>query len=147
MAMAGGDCGNAMTEIALALAMAFFAIMILTMVSMGGQGRATQVTQTIATPNQIRLLAPEGQTSQGRGAARVLQARDLIIFTDGRFFDDKLRPLDPNRMAAMKAPVLAVAPSLSLAAVMAAKARLALPDLTVTTLNQHWLDAIKEHRQ
>ena len=55
--------------------------------------------------------------------------------------------LDPNRMAAMKAPVLAVAPSLSLAAVMAAKARLALPDLTVTTLNQHWLDAIKEHRQ
>lgn len=50
-------------------------------------------------------------------------------------------------MAAMKEPVLAVAPRLSLAEVLAAKARLPLPDLTVTTLNQHWLDAIKEHRK
>ena len=50
-------------------------------------------------------------------------------------------------MAAMKEPVLAVAPRLSLAEVLAAKARLALPDLTVTTLNQNLLDAIKEHRK
>ena len=104
-----------MTEIALALAMAFFAIMILTLVSMSGQDRVIQVNQIKTTSEQIRLLAPEGQASQGKGKARVLQARDLIIFTGGRFFDDKLQPLDRARMAAMKEPVLAVAPRLSLA--------------------------------
>ncbi len=145
--MMGSDSGNAMTEIALALAMAFFAIMILTMVSMDGQDRVIQVNQIKTTSEQIRLLATEGQASQGKGKARVLQARDLIIFTGGRFFDDKLQPLDRARMAAMKEPVLTVAPRLSLAEVLAAKVRLALPDLTVTTLNQHWLDAIKEHRK
>ena len=54
--MMGSDSGNAMTEIALALAMAFFAIMILTMVSMGSQDRVIQVNQIKTTSEQIRLL-------------------------------------------------------------------------------------------
>jgi len=146
--MAGSDSGNAMTEIALALAMAFFAIMILTMVSMGGQGRSTEHQQAKTSPEQMRLLAPEDdQKDDGKGDARVLQARDLIIFANGRFLDDELQPLDPARMTAMKDPVLAVPPSLSLGEAMAVKVRLDLAGLTVTTLNQQWLDAIKEHEK
>jgi len=47
----------------------------------------------------------------------------------------------------MTRPVLAVSPELSMAQVMAARKRLALPGLTVTTLNQQWIEAIKEHEK
>ena len=155
--MAGSDSGNAMTEIALALAMAFFAIMILTMVSMGGKGSAGAADRTDAAarseanfpPDGLRLLPSVKQAAavQNGKDARVLEPHHLIIFSGGRFLDDKLQPLDATKMAAMSQPVLAVPPELSMAEVMAAKVRLAMPDLTVTTLNRHWLEAIKEHEK
>jgi hypothetical protein len=58
-----------------------------------------------------------------------------------------LQSLDATKIAAMSQPVLAVPPELSMAEVMAAKGRLAMPGLTVTTLNRHWLEAIKEHEK
>ncbi len=160
--MTGNDSGNAMTEIALALAMAFFAIMILTMVSMGGGGRAgpagvvTPATATVgakssikAPPDGLRLLPPASQatTRANAGSSPMLQPRQLIIFSGGRFLNEKLQPLTPAAMQSMAQPVLAVSPELSLAQVMAAKDRLSLPGLTVTTLNRQWLDALKEHHK
>ena len=73
--------------------------------------------------------------------------QQLIIFNHGAFLDSKLRPLDRAGMAAMTEPVLAVPPDLSLAQVLAVKARLALAGLTVTILDKHWLAAIKEHEK
>ena len=153
--MSGNDGGNAMTEIALALAMAFFAIMILTMVSMGGGGPAGVVTPTTpkssvkTPPDGLRLLPPASHAT-GRlnaGDTRVVPARQLIIYSGGRFLDEKLQPLEAAAMNAMAKPVLAVSPELSLAQVMAAKDRLSLPALTVTILNRQWLAAIKEHHK
>jgi hypothetical protein len=152
--MTGIDGGNAMTEIALALAMAFFAIMILTMVSMGGgqSGAAAQMarkTNSGMPAAGLRML-PSGDKEAAKtdaGATRVIKPRQLIIFSGGRFLDDKLQLLDRAAMTAMTRPVLAVSPELSMARVMAAKKRLALPGLTVTTLNQHWLEAIREHEK
>lgn len=146
--MASSDSGNAMTEIALALAMAFFAIMILTMVSMGagGQGHRVATAQTAASPEQMQLL-PSSDAGRDSKSARVLKPWQLIIFRDGQFFDDRLQVLGLRKIAAMKDPVLAVSPDLTLAQIMAAKGRLALPGLPVTTLNRQWLDAIKEHKK
>lgn len=154
--MAVNDSGNAMTEIALALAMAFFAIMILTMVSMGQAGQAggsqpgAMALKIAKVPaNNLRLVrSSEDQT--GRKDApdtRTVAPRQLIIFSSGRFLDEQLQPLDAVVMAAMTQPVLAVPPDLSLAEVIAVKGRLALPKLTITTLTQPWLDALKEHEK
>ncbi len=152
--MTGNDGGNAMTEIALALAMAFFAIMILTMVSMGGGqfGASTNMVRKAngAMPTDgLRMLPPDNGPSAktGAGATREIKPHELIIFNGGRFLDDKLQVIKPDAMAAMTRPVLAVSPELSMAQVMAARKRLALPGLTVTTLNQQWIEAIKEHEK
>ena len=150
--MASSDSGNAMTEIALALAMAFFAIMILTMVSMGSHGTVEQVAQAAAVSRQeARLLNDrlhlQASANEESTSARVLQPSQIIIFSDGRFLDVKLQPLDAGTIAAMAQPVLAVPPKLSLAEVMAAKARLDRADLTVTTLNRRWLEVLKEHEK
>ncbi len=144
--MAASDGGNAMTEIALALAMAFFAIMILTMVSMGGQGRANDAipVKSVRQPLQVLPSASQADGKGEDGKEIVPAPGQLVILVGGQFLDDQLRPLAPQAVSAMEHPVLAVTPETSLAQVMSAKDRLDHPDLTVTTLDQHWIDAIKE---
>lgn len=152
--MTGNDGGNAMTEIALALAMAFFAIMILTMVSMGGgqSGAATKIVPksngAMATEG-LRMLPSDNRApaQTDAGATRKIKPQQLIIFSGGRFLNDKLQVIKREAMMAMIRPVLAVSPDLSMAQVMAARKRLALPGLTVTTLNQQWIEALREHEK
>ncbi|MDP6816345.1 MAG: diversity-generating retroelement protein Avd [Alphaproteobacteria bacterium] len=121
-----GDSGNAMTEIALALAMAFFAIMILTMVSMGAGG-SVQTTQ--AAP-EIAMLLPSATVAandNGPAAANdnaapatTIAAKRIVVFADDQFFNAALQPIEPAAAANMDQPVLAVSPDLSIAEVMAA---------------------------
>jgi hypothetical protein len=144
--MTGGDSGNAMTEIALALAMAFFAIMILTMVSMGAGGPATTA---LAAPDITRLVpsTQPASTEKTSAPARKIEPRQIVVFALGRFFDAALKPLDPAAVADMDQPVLAVPPDLTFAQVMAAKRRLPVPDITVTGLDPRWLQSLKEIRK
>jgi hypothetical protein len=155
--MVGNDGGNAMTEIALALAMAFFAIMILTMVSMGGKGSEFVAGRPAMAPRPIMERLPAGlrllpsltrpAADRRDGDERMVKPHQVIIFDGGGFLDDRLQPLDSARMAAMAQPVLAVPAELSLSQVMALKSRLDLPDLTITTLDRRWLAAIKEQQE
>jgi hypothetical protein len=81
--------GNAMTEIALALAMAFFSIMVLAMISMGVPASEA------AKPTTATALA-ESRTEDAP-AARLSPEREdvLVVFHDGRFWDRDLNPVDP----------------------------------------------------
>jgi len=138
----GGDSGNAMTEIALALAMAFFAIMILTMVSMGagGQVKMTQVG------SETTRLVPSKSTAvkHGRTLTKQIAAERIVIFAHDQFYDGELQPITPKAVARIDQPVLAVPPDLTLGQVLAAKRRLPVPDITVTTLDHRWSSTLKE---
>lgn len=132
---------NAMTEIALALAMGFFSLMVLTLISMGaGQGSQS-------APN-VMALAPPANPAQS-SAANTATGNDLIIIFDGqRFLDTKLRPIDPQTVIqSMTGParrvVLALDPSLPLKEAMAARARVNAPNLVVSGLDERWLTALK----
>lgn len=131
---------NAMTEIALALAMGFFSLMVLTLISMGaGQSTAN-------SPN-VMALAPPADPSQPASAAAA-PGNDLIIIFDGkRFLDTKLRPIDPQTVIqSMTGParrvVLALDPSLPLKEAMAARARVNAPNLVVSSLDERWQKAL-----
>ena len=137
-----GDSGNAMTEIALALAMAFFAIMILTMVSMGagGQVKMTQVG------SETTRLVPSRSTAVKHGTTLTKQiaAERIVIFAHNQFYDGQLQPITPAAVTRIDQPVLAVPPDLTLGQVLAAKRRLPVPDITVTTLDHRWSSILKE---
>ncbi|GAB6051195.1 hypothetical protein JCM17960_00150 [Magnetospira thiophila] len=123
---------NAMTEIALALAMGFFCIMILAMVSMG-------VSPEQAAPSKSAfegaVLAPPQQD------AKTTQAPDdttILIFHDNRYFTPDLLPLDPGALARNKPVILAVAPGLSMAEALQAQSDLAVDSITLSTLSPEW---------
>ena len=131
---------NAMTEIALALAMGFFSLMVLTLISMGA-GQSPSVAPSVLS------LAPATSRNQA-AATEAAPGNDLIIIFDGkRFLDTALRPVDPQTVIqSMTGParrvVLALDPSLPLKDAMAARARVNAPDLVVSSLDERWLKAL-----
>ena len=140
--MTGGSSGNAMTEIALALAMAFFAIMVLTMVSMGAGGSAKS-TPAGSAPTRVVPSTAEVNPDD-KDPASSITPEQIVIFANGRFYDGQLKPTTPSAVGQMDRPVLAVSSDLTLDQVLAAKRLLPVHDITVTTLNPNWKSALKE---
>lgn len=140
--MRDGSHNNAMAECALALAMAFFSIMVLAMVSMGaGIGADKAAAPPAAERLSIRPSAPS-DAHEGAGAATA--SGNLFIHHRGRFYDTSLRPVAPEAIPATGPAVLAIDPSLSMAEAVAVRKRIPNPDLTVTTLDARWIEALKE---
>lgn len=131
---------NAMTEIALALAMGFFSLMVLTLISMGAG-------QSGRTAPDVLALAPSADQNRSTAAAAE-PGNDLIFIFDGKqFLDTELRPVDPQTVIqSMTGParrvVLALDPSLPLKEAMAARARVNAPNLVVSGLDARWIKAL-----
>ena len=136
--MSDASFSNAMTEIALALAMAFFSIMVLAMVSMSipREGAAS------ADASEAALDLTPAATANDQ-TATLVSAPFLVIFHEGRFLGEDLRALDIQSLPQTRL-VLAIAPDTEMAAAMRIRERIARPDLTVTTLDDRWITALKE---
>ncbi|SCA58270.1 conserved exported hypothetical protein [Candidatus Terasakiella magnetica] len=137
---------NAMAEIALALAMGFFSIMVLTMVSMGS-GLVSQ--ESVATaikeePIAIAKAAEKTDETAQKGQSAAVQQEDLVIFYKGQFLDHLLSPLNPAQIKGRDKIVLAVSPDLAMSQTMTVRQKLSSPDITVVVLNETWLHALKE---
>jgi hypothetical protein len=132
--MHDGSQGNPMTEIALALAMGFFSIMVLTVISMGA---APQSGQTAAAA----ILAP---SSKGESAVELDSEDTIVVYHEGRFLDVQLKPVDPATIRPAGRLILAIDPVLPLGEAMAARARFKTGKLVVSTLDADWLKALKE---
>jgi hypothetical protein len=137
--MTDGAQENAMTEIALAMAMGFFSIMVLTALSMGvASPDSAASSRKIATA----AIADSGAAS-GRGTIDRLTDDDILIVYDGkRFLGRDLRPLDPARVDASRRIVLAVVPDLTMDQALRARRRIAGERLVITTLDADWRRAL-----
>lgn len=130
---------SAMTEVALALAMGFFAIMVLTMMSMGaGQTERADRAQAIETA----ALLPN-TTDAPTAAATVPGPEDqIILYYQGRFFDPELTPVTIDALAPEGRVILAVPPDLPLSEAMALRRRFDRDNLVVSTLDDRWIKAL-----
>lgn len=138
--MTGATQENAMTEIALAMAMGFFSVMILTAMSMGvGPMTARTAVQTVAvTPN----AAPNSTRKGGE-----LTARDTLVIFDGRnFLGRDMTPLDPATVDPTRRVVLAVPPSMAMDKAMAARRKFNAARLVITTLDENWRRALRDRK-
>ncbi len=122
-----------MTEIALALAMGFFSIMVLTIISMGA---APQSGQAVAAA----ILAP---SSNADSAVDVDTEDTVVVYYGGRFLDAQLKPVDPATIRANGRLILAIDPGLPLGEAMAAREKFKSGRLVVSTLNAEWFRALK----
>ena len=129
--------GNPLAEVALALAMGFFSIMVLAMVSMAAD-RAV-----IANPSKaqaaVKLQIDEADVSS---EAVTLADQRIVIFHRGAYLNPDLTPFDPGTTTA-KPVVLAINPRTSLSASMAARAGLGGREVIMTVLDPSWIKRLK----
>ena len=136
--------GNALAEVALALAIALFAIMVLALVSMGTDRPAGAEAKGASVVPPLNIVPPAA-VSPARGQAIAKVSPDnLVILVGERFFDARLRPVDPTGLADKPELVLAVPAETPMTRILAARRRLANDTLTVTTLDAGWREALKE---
>ena len=135
---------NAMTEVALALAMGFFSLMILTLVSMGaGEGPARpDDPEAVTTISAIVVTADQQARS---GSAEPSLDDVFLMYWQGRFFDSVAKPVNPQsvQVSGTSRLVLAVDPNLPLGEVSKARALLVQEDVIVAQLTADWIDALK----
>lgn len=134
--------GNAMTEVALALAMAFFSIMILMMVSMGATGETASLEASADKAIMAKLAPNEAPQSQD-GTAEPTAEDTLLIFYQGRFLDRDLKPVRPENINTNGRIILALAPDTAMAQALEARTRLKTDNLVVSMLNAKWLTALQ----
>ncbi|MDJ0611485.1 MAG: hypothetical protein QNJ67_21100 [Kiloniellales bacterium] len=136
--MYDGSQGNAMTEIALALAMGFFSLLVLALVSMGA-GREADSATTAA------VLAPPVSEAAEQGATDVDPRDVILVYHNGGFLDSKLQAVDPGALDQARRVVLAFAPDVPLAEAMSARSRVKSERLVVSTLDEAWLAALARY--
>ncbi|NKB21525.1 MAG: hypothetical protein GKS01_13615 [Alphaproteobacteria bacterium] len=133
---------NAMTEIALAMAMGFFSVMVLTAISMGVPAPKSSVKQTAAV--SIAVLA-QNSASAGSGQASKLTKKDVLVIFDGKQYRDRsLNTLDLATIRHAERVVLAVTPNLSMSAAMQAQKGISAKNIVITTLDPNWNQALQE---
>ena len=127
---------GAMTEIALALAMAFFSIMVLTLISLGTPG---------VEPTAIKVTAVEAEQKKGAGTSSIEQDDLIVIFHNGGLLDKTMRPISSERIGDHSGRViLAISPVTPLRDVVGARERTGSKTLVVTELAATWLDALSK---
>jgi hypothetical protein len=128
---------NAMTEVALALAMGFFSLMVLTLVSMGaGTGETSEAVA-------FELSRPvEGTPTQAR--TELEQDDQFILYYQGRFLDRGLKPIAPTDLDPEKRTILGLGPDLPLSEAMSVRSQFATINLVITTLDNRWISTLKE---
>ena len=139
---------SAMTEIALALAMGFFSMMVLTLISMG-----TGVQKENASVDMLTLaesVTPSSEKSSSEGK-QTPPKQMIIIFDGSQFFDAQLNILTVEKINSQTKEsndriVLAMPPDLSIKDAMLAKASIKTPNLVVSNLDERWLKALEARR-
>ena len=141
--MAGIDTQeNAMTEIALAMAMGFFSIMILTMISMGipTMKKVSGEAESISVTTLVKAEPDSGNnTTVGK--------EDVLIVFDGNAFRDrKLNVVRPETIAPRGRIILALMPGLSLSGALRAQSEFQGSRVILTTLNRAWQAALRDRK-
>ena len=137
---------KAMTEVALALSMGFFSIMVLAMVSMGSvsieNAAAKKTASTVSIEPSFNKSPPQNTEHTDHTA---LSSQNLVIWFNENFFDHKLNKVDGRILIAqMDEPVLAVSPNLSLKDVITLQSTLQNKRLRITNLDRAWLSRLEK---
>ena len=127
------DGANPLAEVALALAMAFFSLMILMLFAMVNAPKADATDVGPATMEmavESRDLPPDNEE------------RHLVIFTDGGFFDEDRNRLDPAAIDPAQPVILAVSQQMPISRITGFQRR--YPDLTIeiAELTPDWEERI-----
>ena len=127
--MLSDEGGNPLAEVALALSMAFFSLMILMLVA---------VLNSPPTNQQIKI--------GNDGTSPISEKMDLFVYSGGQLYDKNLTRLNVVALPADQKILLAVDPQLELSAVLEIVGKVGHQNLQITKLDAAWQARLKDTR-
>ena len=133
---------QAMTEVALGLSMAFFAILIIALISMGVKQDSPDNNLNISVVNSSvtsdKALKPNGKSSQEYD-----QQTTYIFYYQSNFYNQRLSLIDPKTLQNDNEYVLAFAPNTQLNQTIEVQQQFENFSIKVTQMNEEWLSAFE----
>lgn len=135
---------QAMTEVALALSMAFFALLIVALLSfqVPQQKNALAADESPSVNNTEKIQLENASVNSTKNSADSEQEPEQVVFFyQGNFVDQQLKSLAPVNLQysqSRQTLVLAVAPSLTFSEVMALRNKINHPNLSITLISEEW---------
>ena len=134
---------HALTEVALALAMAFFSIMILAMVSMSiPRAAKSQIAESsLNLPSDKVKMQQNDASSKPDNNQSSAESSDnsqqFVFYFNQKFFSQKLQEIDLSGLKQGEV-VLALPANLTVAEALKVKGRINRSDLVITQYNEQW---------
>ncbi len=127
------DGANPLAEVALALAMAFFSLMILMLFAMVN---APKADATDVGPATMEMAV------ESRDPPSDNEDRHLVIFTDRGFFDENLNRLDPAAIDPAQPVILAVSQQMPISRITGFQRRYPGLTIEIAELTPDWEERI-----
>lgn len=139
---------QAMTEVALGLSMAFFAILIVALLSMGvppSEHAKTDVQATPDTDNKFSLVENRDHAETEDSVAASAEEQPQFVFLyEGNLYNSALNPFESSMLQAEQPLYLAVPANVAMDEVIQIKAQINHPNLSITLLNQAWKTRLEQ---
>ncbi|WP_218156547.1 hypothetical protein [Pseudoalteromonas denitrificans] len=130
---------QALTEVALALSMAFFALLILALLSIGVPPK--QKSESILNKkNSVKVTDSQIEKNKSN------QTEDMqyVIYFQGSFYDQMLNKISSHKYKHEQPLLLAIERSLPISEVISLKSQIKHSNLSITTLNDQWLTRLED---
>ena len=128
------DEGNPLAEVALALSMAFFSLMVLMLFSITQEQNDREETQKV-----------DFEYSDNAENSKITD-EVLLIFADGKFYDKNLNNINAETHESERV-LLAVDPNLPMSDIMIATQFFKNKDLQLTTFSENWKQRLGYDKQ
>ncbi|MEG3766418.1 hypothetical protein [Alteromonas sp. 14N.309.X.WAT.G.H12] len=127
---------QAMTEVALGLSMAFFAILIVALLSTSASHQPPEIQSQEIKP----MTLPDTSLSLGSATSNAKATGDaqFIFYHDGKLLDQTLREVVVETLDPASPVYLAVPPDLALANIIKTQQQINHPKLFITLIDHAW---------
>ena len=142
---------QAMTEVALGLSMAFFALLILALISVSLpteaelQSTSANKIDTEYVPSNKQITLNSNQTDavfNDKKAANKAQKQTIILYWQGQFFDVNKQAFNPQSLSPQQAVIVAVSAQSNLQELLTIQEVFAQQDVKLTSLTKEWVMAL-----
>ena len=123
------DGANPLAEVALALAMAFFSLMILMLFAMVN---APTIDDMKAKPATVKMDADSSSQANSE------DERQLVIYTNAGFFDEELNRLNPGEIDPVIPVILAVSDQMAISRITGFQRQYPNLKLEIAELTPQW---------
>lgn len=153
---------QAMTEVALALSMAFFSLLILVLVTMklpdithnvqnnqpfiNKQTQHTEVNVELAQHhnNKFTSSAPHQLKNSGASHPNSIEGKQFAFYYGTVLYDQHLQPFNKINIDNNKPLIIAVGTHSTLNEIIQLKKQINHPNASITSLSQEWLNALEQ---